>query len=92
MLYTAFFGIGMGPVPWCVNSEIYPIAVRGAGNGAATATNWLTNLFVSLSFLTLAKAVSLAGVFWIYSCVALVTLVFVIFMCVLHSLQLKTCL
>ncbi|KAL2921039.1 Inositol transporter 1, partial [Bienertia sinuspersici] len=34
-LYIAFFSPGMGPVPWTVNSEIYPEAYRGicGGNG-----------------------------------------------------------
>ena len=29
MLYLAAFSPGMGPVPWAVNAEIYPVQVAG---------------------------------------------------------------
>eukprot|EP00960_Hanusia_phi_P075130 768377-Hanusia_phi.AAC.2 len=50
MLYLAFFASGIGPVPWTVNSEIYPLAVRSQANSVATVANWTTGglLFVSL--------------------------------------------
>ncbi|KAK9902342.1 hypothetical protein M0R45_001717 [Rubus argutus] len=43
-LYIAFFAPGMGPVPWTVNSEIYPEAYRGSGEdlegkGLGSASN-----------------------------------------------------
>lgn len=44
----AFFALGMGPVPWAVNSEIYPTRVRGLANGLATTVNWASNLAVSM--------------------------------------------
>ena len=32
LLYLALFSPGLGPVPWAVNSEIYPPAVSGSGS------------------------------------------------------------
>ncbi|MBD4020188.1 MFS transporter, partial [Xanthomonas citri pv. citri] len=32
-LYISFFAPGMGPVPWTVNSEIYPESYRGICGG-----------------------------------------------------------
>ena len=32
MLYLAAFSPGMGPVPWAVNAEIYPVQVTAADN------------------------------------------------------------
>ncbi|KAL0047264.1 hypothetical protein WJX82_011173 [Trebouxia sp. C0006] len=43
MLYLAAFSPGMGPVPWAVNAEIYPVQLRGLGGGAAATCNWITN-------------------------------------------------
>ena len=53
MLYLAFFSIGLGNAPWTVNSEIYPLHLRGVGISLSTTTNWLSNYFVSQVFLTL---------------------------------------
>jgi Sugar (and other) transporter len=46
LAYLAAFSPGMGPVPWAVNAEIYPLQLRGLANGAATASNWLANAAV----------------------------------------------
>jgi len=40
VVYLAAFGQGVGPVPWAMNAEIYPMGVRGAAAGVATSTNW----------------------------------------------------
>jgi hypothetical protein len=47
VFYVAFFAIGMGPIPWAINAEIYPASVRGLANGVATTVNWASNLIVS---------------------------------------------
>jgi len=53
----------MGPMPWTINAEIYPVWARGAANGASTFTNWLFNLFSSISFLSLTEAIGAHGEF-----------------------------
>ena len=51
-LYIAFFAPGMGPLPWTINSEIYPTWARSTAIAIATTVNWLCNLLVSMTFLT----------------------------------------
>ena len=55
MLYLAFFSIGLGCTPWTVNSEIYPMHLRGAGLSLSTTANWVSNYCIAAVFLTLTK-------------------------------------
>ena len=63
VLYLLCFASGMGPMPWTINSEIYPQWGRAAGNSASTTTNWLFNLLVSMTFLTLMETITKQGPF-----------------------------
>lgn len=76
-LYIAFFAPGMGPVPWTVNSEIYPEAYRGICGGMSATVNWISNLIVAQSFLSIADAVGTGPTFLILAGVAVVAFVFV---------------
>jgi len=53
--YLLFFSSGMASTPWTINSEIFPLHLRGAGISAATFTNWLCNFIVVENFLTVTK-------------------------------------
>ncbi|KAL6074259.1 Inositol transporter 1 [Balamuthia mandrillaris] len=75
-LYVAFFAIGLGPIPWTVNAEIYPPSVRGLANGLATTVNWATNLIMSMTFLSFVDLVGEAVTFWTYAGVTTMGLVF----------------
>ncbi|KAG6730808.1 hypothetical protein I3842_01G098200 [Carya illinoinensis] len=77
-LYIGFFSPGMGPVPWTVNSEIYPEAYRGMCGGMAATVNWISNLIVAQSFLSLAEAAGTGATFLILAGIAAVAFVFVI--------------
>lgn len=77
-LYIAFFSPGMGPVPWTFNSEIYPEAYRGLCGGMSATVNWISNLIVAQSFLSLAEAVGTGQTFLILAGVAIVAFIFVV--------------
>ncbi|PIN25492.1 putative transporter (major facilitator superfamily) [Handroanthus impetiginosus] len=76
-LYIAFFAPGMGPVPWTVNSEIYPEAYRGLCGGMSATVNWISNLIVAQSFLSVAEAVGTGSTFLILAGIAVAAFVFV---------------
>lgn len=76
-LYIAFFAPGMGPVPWTVNSEIYPEAYRGLCGGMSATVNWISNLIVAQSFLSIAEAAGTGLTFLILAAVAVVAFIFV---------------
>lgn len=77
LLYLAAFSPGLGPVPWTVNAEIYPMAVRGVCMGIAATSNWVANALVASTFLTMFRLVGGSGVFWLYGVVAVVGMVWV---------------
>ena len=70
--YLACFAIGLGPVFWLLISEIYPTTVRGQAMSVATVTIWVSDLFVTMTFLSLVDALGARASFWIYAvaCVA----------------------
>ncbi len=67
MVYIAFFAVSLGPVAWLIISEVYPLGIRGRAMGIATFTNWVSNYFVSLTFLTLIEVLGSSGTFWLYA-------------------------
>jgi MFS family permease len=79
IVYVAFFAVGMGPIPWAVNSEIYPLRIRAVANSVATTVNWISNLVVSMTFLTVSEGFTVAGTFWTYGVVAIIAWIFFFF-------------
>lgn len=76
-LYIAFFAPGMGPVPWTVNSEIYPESYRGICGGMSATVNWVSNLIVAQSFLSIAEAAGTGATFAILAGIAILAFLFV---------------
>ncbi|XP_022714447.1 inositol transporter 4-like isoform X1 [Durio zibethinus] len=74
-LYIISYSPGMGTVPWIVNSEIYPLRYRGIGGGMAAVSNWVSNLIVSETFLTLTKALGSSGTFLLFAAVCVIGLI-----------------
>ncbi|XP_043701301.1 probable inositol transporter 2 [Telopea speciosissima] len=77
-LYVISFSPGMGSVTWIVNSEIYPLRFRGVCGGIAATANWISNLIVSQSFLSLTQAIGTAWTFLIFGVVSVVGVFFVL--------------
>eukprot|EP00897_Mesotaenium_endlicherianum_P006073 jgi/Mesen1/5494/ME000276S04629 len=75
--YIAAFAPGMGPVPWAVKSEIYPLRLRGLAGGAAATANWLANLPVAQTFLSLVRLLGASCTFLSFDAFAVAALAFV---------------
>lgn len=78
IVYVAFFAVSLGPVAWLIISEVYPLGIRGRAMGIATFANWVSNYFVSLTFLTLMENLGTSGTFWLYAIICFLGLWFVI--------------
>ncbi|KAM4747176.1 proton myo-inositol cotransporter [Rhinophrynus dorsalis] len=76
ILYLVFFAPGMGPMPWTVNSEIYPLWARSTGNACSSGVNWIFNVLISLTFLHTAEFLTYYGAFFLYAGFAFVGIIF----------------
>ena len=67
MVFCAGFAMSAGPLMWVLCAEIQPLGGRDFGIAMSTFTNWMTNLLVGVSFLSLMKAIGTGGTFWLFA-------------------------
>jgi len=79
VLYIACFAFSLGAIAWILVSEVFPLRVRGRGVAVATLGSGISNFVVSLTFLSLIKAVGSASTFAIYGALSVLTILFVRF-------------
>lgn len=58
---------GLQLMGWLTGSEIYPLAVRGAGTSAQAASLWGTNLIITITLLTILGAFGPGPTMWLYA-------------------------
>jgi SP family arabinose:H+ symporter-like MFS transporter len=82
LAFIAAFAMALGPIPWILCSEIFPMRVRGRAMSVATFTIWTSCYIVAQTFPILndSPAVGPALTFWIYAACSLAALLFVFFM------------
>lgn len=71
----------LGPLPWLMMSEIFPTRIRARAVAITTTFIWLVNFLASCLFPVIADYSkqwigSIAGIFWIFSAVCALALVF----------------
>lgn len=76
MVYVAAFAIGLGPIFWLMIAEIYPLKIRGLAMSMATVANWLFNLIVALTFLSLIHGLGASVTFWLYAFLSILAWIF----------------
>jgi SP family arabinose:H+ symporter-like MFS transporter len=77
LLYVAFFSMTQGPIVWVVISEIFPTRVRGRAMAIATASLWIADFAVSLSFPVIADRFREAFAFWLYAAMCFIAVIFI---------------
>ena len=74
--YAAFFSIGLGPITWVYSSEIFPLKLRAQGCGMGVGMNRVVSGVLSMTFISLYKAITMGGAFFLYGGIAAVAWVF----------------
>jgi sugar porter (SP) family MFS transporter len=76
LAFVSFFSIGLGPIASVYTSEIFPLRVRALGFAVGVACNRVTSGVVSMTFLSLSKAITIGGSFFLYTGITAVAWVF----------------
>lgn len=66
-VYIAAFAVGLGPLPWVMMSEIFPLKIRGQGASLSAGTNWAFNTIVVSTFPTLLHTLGISMTFALYA-------------------------
>ena len=78
VLFSFFFSLAWGPVPWLYTAEVIPLRARGIGTSLATISSWVSFFLVTKTYVTLESAFGNQGACWFYAgwcCVAFVIVV-----------------
>jgi MFS transporter, SP family, arabinose:H+ symporter len=75
--YVGFFSVGMGPAVWVVIAELFPTRLRGRAMSVAIISLWMACLLVTSSFLSVVRAITITGAFWVYAILCFCSFFFV---------------
>ncbi|KNA22745.1 hypothetical protein SOVF_031630 [Spinacia oleracea] len=74
---VAFFSVGIGPVCWVLSSEIFPLRLRAQASGLGAVGSRVSSGLISMSFLTVSHAITVAGTFFVFAVISVLSVVFV---------------
>jgi SP family galactose:H+ symporter-like MFS transporter len=67
LIFITGFAMSAGPLVWVLCSEIQPLRGRDFGIAVSTFTNWIANMVVGATFLTMLNVLGSAHTFWFYA-------------------------
>ncbi|HJT99009.1 MAG TPA: sugar porter family MFS transporter [Rhodanobacteraceae bacterium] len=67
LVFIVGFAMSAGPLIWVLCSEVQPLKGRDLGIGFSTVTNWIANMIVGATFLSLLNSIGHAATFWLYA-------------------------
>ncbi|KAK2985507.1 hypothetical protein RJ640_008680 [Escallonia rubra] len=74
---VAFFSVGIGPVCWVLTSEIFPLRLRAQASALGAVGNRVCSGVIAMSFLSVSRAITVAGTFFIFSAISALSVAFV---------------
>ncbi|AQS87405.1 sugar-proton symporter [Neoasaia chiangmaiensis NBRC 101099] len=81
LCFIVGFAFSAGPLIWILCAEVQPLQGRDFGIACSTLTNWVTNMIVGATFLSLLSTLGASHTFWLYAALnavfILVTIAFV---------------
>ncbi|KAI4378310.1 hypothetical protein MLD38_015805 [Melastoma candidum] len=74
---VAFFSIGIGPICWVLTSEIFPLRLRALATALGSIGNRVCNGLITMSFLSMARSITVGGTFFLYAALSALSVAFV---------------
>ncbi|MFC0269493.1 sugar porter family MFS transporter [Kushneria aurantia] len=65
--FVVSYAMSAAPMVWILCSEIQPLKGRDFGVSCSTVTNWVANMIIGATFLTLLNTLGNAYTFWLYA-------------------------
>lgn len=79
LIFIVGFAMSAGPLVWVLCSEIQPLKGRDFGMTVSTATNWISNMIVGATFLSLLNNAGYANTFWMYCALNIIFILITIY-------------
>ncbi|CAH1381783.1 unnamed protein product [Tenebrio molitor] len=79
IMFFVMYNFGMGPLPWTVSSELFPVSVKSYAASLVSCVCWTTSFLVTKFFNNLNEAIGQGQTFWLFGGFCLATWVFTIF-------------
>lgn len=80
VLFIITYCWGLGPLPWAVMSELFPIEVKTVAAPIATAFCWALSFLVTRYFSAVAEAVGMGPTFFIFGVCCVISFFFTLFL------------
>lgn len=74
---VAFFSVGIGPICWVLSSEIFPLRLRAQASGLGAVGSRVSSGLISMSFLSVTRAITFAGTFFAFAVISALSVLFV---------------
>ncbi|CAG8472106.1 17840_t:CDS:10, partial [Acaulospora morrowiae] len=76
-LFSMLYSLGFGNITWLIQSEIFPLNIRGRATGIGAAANWGMTAIVSGIFLPLTEVITIPGTLLLFALFTLLGFIFV---------------
>lgn len=73
------FSLGLGPITWLLQSEIFPTLIRGRAMGFSVIMRNIGEFAINFTYLTIVQSIGNNGIFFMFFLLCLLALIFVYF-------------
>jgi len=70
--YISFFSLGLGPIPWLMQGELFAQEYRSMAMSCSASLNWVCSFVTTMTVSSLKKTIGFSGVFAMYGAVLLI--------------------